>query len=444
MRQNRITHYEWLLLLLLAFSVRAFTLLWGYSQGINPLHWDSDSWEYTAMVIAIQQGDWGFNIFTLRAPFYSIILTGFTSLFSLSVPQLLVWFHFQHALTALGAVLGAKSIYLLSRRKDISLIAGLILCVHPILLSADVPLLSESLFNLFCSVGLYLFLLWIKRPHLGFIIGSAICFAMAVFTRATEQYFLLVIVIVMLIYDARRWKSILLFAVIYSIPIVGWTAHQMHYFGINTYSTAGVFNLAFYKAISTERLFTDESAVEIAYRYAERIERAIGDNDKLAELQARTLPPNADHDYLYVTNANRYDEMAKIAQEKLFEYHVWHLVKMPYHVLQMFHRNGMFEAYRHTPLYMLGTATTITLMVVGLVIWLFSRRPLWQVALVLGSSAYFIGGSAFYLGLPAQRFLSPMMPYGTYLMAYGVVWFLQFSHILPPHKKSQTSIKPAM
>ncbi|MFZ4828447.1 MAG: hypothetical protein ACOYLB_13940 [Phototrophicaceae bacterium] len=430
MRLNRVRHYEWLMLLLLAFAARALTLLWGYSQGINPLHWDSDSWEYTAMVIAIQQGDWAFNMFTLRAPFYSIILSGFISLFSLSVPQLLVWFHFQNALTALGVVLGAKSIYLLTGRRSVSLIGGLILCLHPIMLSAEVPLLSESLFNVFCSAGLYLLLNWIKQPKLGFIIGSATCFAMAVFTRATGQYLLLILVVVMLLYDARRWKSIMLFVAIYSLPIIGWTAHQQHYYGINTYSTAGVFNLAFYKSISTERLFTDESAVEIAYRYAERIERAIGDDAKLSEVQARTLPPNADHDYLYVTNANRYQEMAKIAQEKLFQYHAWHLVKMPYHILQMFHRNGMLEAYRNTPLYMLGTATTVTVMLVGAITWLSLRPPLWKVALVLGSCAYFIGGSAFYLGLPAQRFLSPIMPYGSFLMAYGGIWMLQqFSRI---------------
>jgi hypothetical protein len=414
--KHGLTPADRLLIFSAAFVARALILLWFNTTPIDIFRWSLDSWEYTAMAIAIAQGNWGFYMFGLRTPGYSLVLSGFTGLFGLSMPQAVAWLPFQIALTALSVLLGAHVIYRLTNSRQVAILGGLILAFDPMILGAEVPLLSEAIF-IPALIASQLFLLrWLKGRRWRDFLICLVTLQIMVITRPSGLYLIVVILAAIILYNWRLWPYALLLLGGFCLPVIAWTARNNYYLGINTYSTAGVFNLLFYKDVSTEALVTGHSPDDIAWQYALEVETRVGDPSALD----RRYFPTGNYTYLYVNNPARYKAMSDLAFEKLLQYNAWHLVKIPWHILEDFLKNETLKFLIPSWLQAAITAVSLLLFAGGLWRWLRGRHPLWQHVLVPGTIAYFMLTVSFLLAVPGTRFMSQLSVYWALMLALAV------------------------
>jgi len=400
----------------LAFVARALLLVIVTLSGVDLFRWSLDSWEYTAAASAILEGDWGFYMFVLRTPGYPLLLAGFRLLFQLESPQLVAWLPFQIALSSVNAVLAARIIATLSGHRCVALVGGIMIALDPMMLGTETPLLSEALANPALTAALFFFLRWLGVRRVCDFGLALLSIQIAVLTRPSLLYYTAILVLVILLIDRKLWRYALALLVAVSLLVAAWTLRNVHYTGIPTYSTAGVYNFLFYKSVSTEALVTGRSPEEIAWDYALEIETRLGDPGQLNT----EYFPVGNFDYLYVSDAARYHVMAEMAREKLFKFHVWHLVKMPYHIFKMFYINPIVTLPE--PVRLVLTTAEFLLVALGSWQWIRLRRLLWQHVLVFGTLAYVVLGTAFFLALPANRYMTAMAPFWYMLMALGVFW----------------------
>jgi hypothetical protein len=406
--------------------MRAVILLWANAQQIDVFRWALDSWEYMSSMMAIRQGDWGHYMFILRPPGYPLILSGFNGLFGTTPPQMVTWLPFQAALTAIGTVVAVHILYRVTQRRDVALIGGILLAIDPIILGAEVPLLSEALFNPALLVAQLFLLRWLCNHRWSAFLICILALQVMVLMRPIGIYVVVIFVIVILFNNWKYWPYGIVMVLGFSVPIFLWTARNSTYTGINTYSTATVYNLLFYKAISTESMVMNTDPDELAWNYAREIETRLGNPNAL---DTRFFPVG-NYTYLYVDNPARYKVMSDMANEKLAQFHVWHFVKLPYTFLRDFVSNETLRALIPAPVQWLITIVYLIIVPLGIWKWFKQSRPRWQHILVLGMTAYFMLGSAFMLpGNTASRYFSPVMVYWLLLFILGI---MQFNQILKP------------
>ncbi len=398
-----------------AFSVRTLILLMVMASGVSILSWDADSWEFLGMTAAINQGDWGFYMFGLRTPGFPLLLSGFSRAFDLAMPQMVAWLPFQIALSALSSVLAADIVVRLTGRRGLAFVAGLMLAFDPIMLSADVPLLSEALFIPVLVFAQWCLLRWLDKRRLRDFVGCALGLQIAVLTRPSAQFLIVILIAVVLLYDRRLWRWALILIAAFALPIVAWTARNQYYYGIATYSTAGIYNLLFYKDVSTDSLVTGRTPDEAAWAFALEVETRAGDPNRLD----RRYFPVGNYDYLYVSDAVRWQAMSDLAVEKFVEFHAWNVVKMPYHLLQLFTESKTMTLFIPLNVQRVIAVVMLTLFGVGVLNWCVGRRPLWQKVLVVGVPFYFIASSVVLLALPDTRYMAQFAPYWALLVVLG-------------------------
>jgi hypothetical protein len=413
---NRLTSCDRLLIFGVALIARFALLIWVVVAHIDPFRWSSDSWEYMASMMAIRDNNWGYFLFISRTPGYPLLLRGFNALFNLDSPQMVFWLPFQAVMTAISVVLAAHLLFRLTHNRNIALFSSLLLAVSPLNLSGEVPMLSEGLFNLTLIVAQLCLLRWLERRRLADFLICLVALQINVLTRPNGQFFIVIAVAIILIRNWRLWRYAVLLVVGLSLPIIAWTAHNNYYFHINTYSAATVINMLFYKAVSTESMVTGRSPDDVTWDYARTIETRLGN---LSKLNTKYFP-TANYDYLYVNDPARYKVMADLATEKLLQFHVWHLVKIPYTIYKQFSSFDTLSRLVPNALQPVLTFTTILLAVLGIWRWIRLRRQLWQHILVLGTIAYFLFGTAFYNPIPTMRYMSPFGAYWVLMIVLGV------------------------
>ncbi len=367
---------------------------------------------------AILAGDWSFYMFGLRTPGYPLLLAGFRSLFQISSSQVLVWLVFQIALTSTGVILAMWVIHHLTQERRVALIGGLVLALDPMMLGAEVPLLSEALFITTFNALLFFILRWFSNNRWYTLLAAIAMLQIAVATRASSQYFIVILAIGILLFDWRRWPYILIIALGFCLPVGLWTARNIHYNGISAYSTAAVYNLLFYKSVSTESMVTGKSPDELAWEYAREVETRLGDPNNLDTEHF----PVGNYDYLYVSDPERYEVMSTLGKEKLRQFHIWHLAKLPWHVFKNFLENVTFATIIPVPYAIQFSATLISvgLFALGIWRWLKIKHQLWQHAFVVLTVGYFVLGTAFFLALPASRYMAHLGAFWGMLVALGI------------------------
>jgi|GEM_PF-1266424 len=404
-----------------AYLVRAALVLIVMGSGISILEWNADSWEFLGMTHAINQGDWGFYMFGLRTPGYPMLLSAFSQGFDLALPQMTAWIPFQVALTSLSVVLSADIVARLTKNRIWAIAAGLLLVFDPLVLSGDVALISETLFNPALVGAQWLVLRWLTNRRIRDFFGAALLLQVAVLTRPSAQFFIVIVLAVILLYDRRLWRWTILLAFLFLLPIAVWTARNIAFNDIPSYSTAGIYNLLFYKNVSTDSLVTGRSPDEIVWAYALEVETLAGDASRLD----RRYFPVGNYDYLYVADAARYQAMNRLAIDKFLEFHVWHVVKMPYHLLQLFSESRTMSLFIPLTVQRGIAVVMLTLFTIGGLQWLTTRRPAWQKWLVIGVPFYFIATSLVLLALPEMRYMSQFGTYWALLVVGGAGWLIQ-------------------
>jgi hypothetical protein len=415
--EKRLGFRDRLLIFSLAFLARAVLMVWAISR-VDIFRWSLDTWEYMATMIAMRDGAWDFYMFTYRTPAYPALLRLFSATFGLQPPQMTVWLPLQAVITALGVVIAAHLLYRLTRNKSITLLASLLLAVFPPNLAGETPILSESLFNVSLLIAQLFLLRWVSHQRLWDFMLCILALDTMVLSRATGQYIIVVIVLVILCYRWQLWIYTLPLIVLFSLPIILWTAHNNATYGINTYSTASAYNFLFYKAPSTESMVTGRSPDDLAWDYSHIIEDRIG-NPPRTESNAKAFPVG-NYDYLYVTDPVRWQAMSELASEKLREFHLLHLVKAPYIIVKQFFSYDTLDRVIPRWLQIILALSTLGFGVIGIWEWIRQRRQLWQHVLVLGMVAYFLISVAMYNPISNIRYLSSFGVYWCLFMALGI------------------------
>jgi len=385
----------------LAFLVRAALTVWATIEIPEIFRWNLDTWEYMGMMLAIEEGDWGFYMFILRPPGYSLALTGFKTLTGITAPQMVAWFPIQAAFTSAAVVLGAQLVQHLTQQRRLALLTGIVLAVHPVFLAGDVPMVSEALFNALLLLAQLFFVRWLRSQRWREFFICVVALQWVVLTRATGQYYVLILLAAAIVYDRRLWRQAVLLALLFSIPVAVWIARNRHYTGISTYSTNSTYSMLFYRLVSTEKLITGDDPADIAWEFGSEIERRLtGDPDALPSSY-----PVGNYDYLYPQNSDRYRIMEQLRTEKLLETHVFNLVKFPAHLFNNFGRNYVLQrlhpAWKWISVCVGGLS--FLLFGLGVIQWFRVRRPAWQHILVVGTISYFMLGSTLFMGIPDAR-----------------------------------------
>ena len=111
----------------------------------------------------------------------------------------------QHAL-GVGTALLAFGIGRLTFGRGVGLLAGLVSAVASGMLVYEHYLLSEALFSFLLTLGVFLYLLGLRRGGLGWYAGAGLVVALATLTRVHAQILLFVAPVVVLL-CCRRWRQ---------------------------------------------------------------------------------------------------------------------------------------------------------------------------------------------------------------------------------------------
>jgi hypothetical protein len=199
--------------------------------------------------------------------------------------------------------------------RRLALLAGIVMALDPASVSASTVLLSEPLFNLLftaCILHLTIFIQESRWLHLAF---AALWMALAMITRPSAIYFWTAAPLILIPLVKKWWKPALVLMAVGLGVYLGWSARNLRYEGVFTYSTQTNFSLLFLRAASAEHLATDVPTEDIYVAYIRELYWEVGDEQAAEKAEAE----DAWH-FLVADSPELYTAMGHLAREKLVEY----------------------------------------------------------------------------------------------------------------------------
>lgn len=122
-------------------------------------------------------------------------------------------------------------------------------------------LLTESLLTFFLSLFLYLFVLFLYKKKLIYVLFSGLTLGISIFIKPAAIYFILpVIILIAYLGNGARFKAIVLFALAFYLPVFSYMYYNKITFGHFSVATLGDENLYFYLFPKVLALQNDSSA----------------------------------------------------------------------------------------------------------------------------------------------------------------------------------------
>jgi hypothetical protein len=270
------------------------------------------------------------------------------------------------------------------RRERLALLAGIVLALDPASVSASATLLADPLFNLTFTALLYHLTCLAQERRWRDLAWSAIWLALAMLTRPTAVYLWIAAPILILVLERSARRQALTLAAVGLAVTLGWSARNLAYTGMFTYTLQTNFTLLFMRALSAEHLATGVDTDTLQVAYARQLYRAAGDEDA-----ARNVTPESFWDFHVAPSPAIYDEMGRLARAKLIQYWPFALASTVVGLWRMFALTyglpGWFapiELVYHALLYGLG--------LVG--VWQAVRRRDWLLLVMAGVPILYVTG----------------------------------------------------
>jgi 4-amino-4-deoxy-L-arabinose transferase-like glycosyltransferase len=331
----------------------------------------------------------------------------------------------QIILGALTAVLGALLADRLLRATALpnphrlAVIAGIIIALDPASVSTSATLLAEPLFNLLFVACLLSLTIFIQENRWRALILAALWLAAAMFTRPTAIYFWLVAPLILAPLVRAWWRPALALAAVGLAVYLGWSARNLHYRGVFTYSLQTNFSLLFLRAISAEHLATGADTNDLQVAYVQHLYQSVGDTES-AELAV----PEHFWRFLVADSPALYAEMGRMARQKLLQY--W-----PYAVLG----TGvgawrMFGLTTSLPGWFKPIELLYHVLLYGFATWGFwgaFRRKDWLLLLVTAIPILYVTGLTLLSQTSAMdtRMRTPITAFIAILAVYGAGWLAE-------------------
>lgn len=298
----------------------------------------------------------------------------------------------------LQMIFGALTValgYLLSHRllvrvsglaspERLAVFAGIVMALDPASVFASVTLMSEPLFNLVFVALLLSLARFVQERHWRDLALGAIWMALAMLTRPTAIYIWLAapIIFVPLV---KKWRRPMLALAGVGLTIyLAWSARNLAYHGVFTYSLQTNFSLLFLRAISAEHLATQRTNADLQVEYVQELYRSIGDEES-----ARAAVPDHMWKFLVAEDPRLYAEMRRMALRKLVQY--W-----PYAVLGTgIGVARLFGITRGLPLWFMPVEILYHVVLYSMTLWgawQAYRSRNWELLAIAGMPILYIAG----------------------------------------------------
>lgn len=292
------------------------------------------------------------------------------------------------ALTAVLGYLLAHRLFALSpgfpQGDRWALIGGIIMALDPASVSVSVTLLGEPVFNLAFTACILFLAAYVGSRRALPLILSALSLAAAMLARPTAIYFWLAAPLILVPLVRRWWRPALALAAVGLLVYVGWSARNLRYHDVFTYSLQDNFSLLFLRALSAEHLATGRPTDELYAEYMREVYLAAGDEEA-----ATSVDPKYFWDFQVAESPALYHAMRPIAVRRLLRYWPTALAGTFVGAARMGAYSELlprwfrpFEIVYHLALYGMALAG----------VWIALRRKDWAVLLITAVPIVYITG----------------------------------------------------
>jgi Dolichyl-phosphate-mannose-protein mannosyltransferase len=279
-----------------------------------------------------------------RPPLFAISVAVVQALGGGKDQALLLQTLFGAATPTLGYLLAGR---LLSRveglpnRMGLTLLAGVVMALDPASISISPMLMAEPLFNLLFTACLLHLTIYIQGEDWRHLALSALWLALSMWTRNTSIYFWVMTPVILFLLMRRWWQPSLVLAGVGLAVYLAWSARNLAYTGVFTYSLQTNFQLLFVRAVSAEHLTTGAPVQTLYVDYVRELYRRAGD------FQSANGPlPNKPYwDFLVAKTPQLYAAMGQLAVEKLSQYWLFALLGTGVGLLRMFVRSHQLPSW---------------------------------------------------------------------------------------------------
>lgn len=282
-----------------------------------------------------------------------------------------------------------------------ALFAGLIMACDPASISTSATLMGEPLFNLIFAGVILAVTLYVQHPRWRTVTAIVLLLAAAMFTRPTAIYFWLAVPL-MIIPFVKNWRlSIAVITVASLCVYFGWSARNLKYTGVFTYSLQTNFSLLFLRGLSAEHLATDRPVDELYIEYTEELFRR-ADQQPPAEIDSLTW-----WRFLVAESPEIYQAMGELAREKLTQYPGYAILATPVGLWRLFATTNVYPLW-FRPIELIYHAVLYSLVAAG--VWLTFRKKDWKLLLIPGIPILYVTGLTITSQLSAMdtRMRTPM------------------------------------
>lgn len=201
----------------------------------------------------------------------------------------------------------------------LALLAGLILALDPASISTSATLLSEPLFNLLFTLFFLSLLVYAQDGRWRDLALACLWLAAAMLTRPTAIFLWIVAPLPLIAVMRRWWRPALALAVVGLAVYLGWSARNLAYQGVFTYSLQANYHLLFYRAASAEHLATGADTGDLYVKYAQEAYAMAGKDP--AAIDESTF-----YSLISVKDPALYRAMGSLALDRLRRYWLWALL----------------------------------------------------------------------------------------------------------------------
>jgi len=334
----------------------------------------------------------------------------------------------QIVLGALTPVLGALLAYRLLRATALphphrlAVAAGIVMALDPASVSTSATLLAEPLFNLLFLACLLSLTAFIQEERWQALALAALWLAGAMFTRPTAIYFWLAAPLILIPLMRAWWRPALALAAVGLAVYLGWSARNLHYRGVFTYSLQPNFSLLFLRALSAEHLATGASTDDLQVAYVQHLYESVGDFESAA-----LAVPEHFWRFHVADDPAIYAEMGRFARQKLLQYWPYALLGTGVGAWRMFGVTTSLPGW-FMPVELLYHALLYGLAAWGC--WQAIRRKDWLLLLVTVVPILYISGLTLVSQTSAMdtRMRTPITAFIVILAVYGAGWLIQAIH----------------
>ncbi len=295
-----------------------------------------------------------------------------------------------------------------------ALVAGIVMALDPASVSISVTLLGEPVFNLAFTACVYFIAAYVQSRRALPLALSGLSLAAAMLARPTAIYFWIVAPLIFVPLVRRWWRPALALAAVGLLVYAGWSARNLRYHGVFTYSLQDNFSLLFLRALSAEHLATGRPTDELYADYMREVYLAAGD-----EQAAASVDPKYFWDFQVAESPALYHAMRPIAVRKLLRYWPTALAGTFVGAVRMGAYSELLPKWSHPPeiiyhLFLYGFALAGA--------WIAFRRKDWAVLLITAVPILYITGLTLISLVSGidTRMRSPMTAMIVTLSVYGL------------------------